>query len=331
MFGFLRLSGVSRVLVAQSSLVLSSRGSRGLTGGCQSELTVSVGEMVAQLEREFQAREVGEPDLSALYLVGQAMGCANPDGLRQRHWNQTLNETQLACVQRFRQCRLAHMPIQYILGEWDFRGLTLTVRPPVFIPRPETEQLIDLVTPLVLSAGESDRVLEIGCGSGAISLSLLHEIQGLSLTAVDQSRAACALTMENALNLGMDSRLSVRRGQIRPDGSLEHWAENQTYHVIVSNPPYVLRKDLLGLQREITLYEDLRALDGGRHGLDVILPILKFASNHLVQGGHICMEVDPCHPLILPEEMDKCPDINLRIKSVHPDLYGKERFIIFQK
>lgn len=78
-------------------------------------------------------------------------------------------------------------------------------------------------------------------------------------------------------------------------------------------------------------YEDLRALDGGSHGLDVILPILKFASHRLVDGGHIALEVDPCHPLILPDEIAKCPEINLKLKSVHTDLHDKDRFIIFEK
>lgn len=317
------VSGSTRILVASIGKRSNKRWKSGLA--------VSVGEMVGQLQRQFQEREVGEPDLSALYLVGQAVGCASPDRLRLKHWDQPLNETQIACVKRFRECRLAHMPIQYIVQEWDFRGLTLTLRPPVFIPRPETEQLIDLVQPLVLARGELVRVLEIGCGSGAISLALLHENPGLFITALDQSRTACALTFENAVNLGLDSRISVVTGQVQSDGLVDELVRNQTYHVIVSNPPYVLRKDLLGLQKEITLYEDLRALDGGSHGLDVILPILKFASHRLVDGGHIALEVDPCHPLILPDEIAKCPEINLKLKSVHTDLHDKDRFIIFEK
>lgn len=78
-----------------------------------------------------------------------------------------------AAVEQMVSRRARHEPVQYIVGGWDFRGLSLRLRPPVFIPRPETEQLVGLI---LASAGEESSFLEIGCGSGAISLSLLKEL-----------------------------------------------------------------------------------------------------------------------------------------------------------
>merc|ERR1712228_759979 len=139
--------------------------------------------------------------------------------------------------------RIDGIPLQYVIGEWDFRYLTLLMKSPVFIPRPETEQLVGFVvddvrsrlsglfppnSPSIFPPSTSPlHVLEIGCGSGAISLSLLHEIQTSfgknddgengktwEMTAIDVSVAAIDLTSKNAKKLKLDSDLRLRRASI---------------------------------------------------------------------------------------------------------------------
>ncbi|XP_073888411.1 MTRF1L release factor glutamine methyltransferase isoform X14 [Macaca fascicularis] len=96
------------------------------------------------------------------------------------------------------------MPVQYILGEWDFQGLSLRMVPPVFIPRPETEELVEWVLEEVaqrsyaVGSPGSPLILEVGCGSGAISLSLLSQLPQSRVIAVDKGEAAISLTHENA-------------------------------------------------------------------------------------------------------------------------------------
>eukprot|EP00095_Tigriopus_kingsejongensis_P001127 maker-scaffold1099_size62903-snap-gene-0.17 protein:Tk01127 transcript:maker-scaffold1099_size62903-snap-gene-0.17-mRNA-1 annotation:"methyltransferase family member 1" len=290
---------------------------------CVSHRYLSVSEAVTRLGRDLAAARVSEPEDSAVHLVGDLIGCSSPDQVRRDFGHVALDEAQLRRLDTYTNCRLAHMPVQYIIGHWDFRSLHLLQRPPVFIPRPETETLVDLVRP---GLKPSSRVLEIGCGSGALGLALLAEVPGLRLQALDQSRAACSLTRENALRLGLADRIEVLNVQI------ESWEEDGEYDVIVSNPPYVLRKDLMALPSDITLYEDLRALDGGSRGVDVILPILAFASRSLkAETGRVWLEVDPCHPLVLPEELEKRPEIQLQLESVHKDLFDKDRFMVFSK
>ena len=104
----------------------------------------------------------------------------------------------------------------------------------------------------------------------------------------------------------------------------------ETFDAIVSNPPYVLRKDLTALAPEITLYEDLRALDGGAEGLDVILDILRLAGRVLDPGGQVYLEVDPCHPYLLPPHL---PTLHhpFIISEVLKDFAGKERFLVLKK
>ncbi|KAG8271642.1 HemK methyltransferase member 1 [Homalodisca vitripennis] len=120
--------------------------------------------------------------------------------------NRELTEDQEKQIRTLCECRLARMPVQYIIKEWDFRDLQLTMSPPVFIPRPETEQLVDLV----LEAAPPDGLfLEIGCGSGAICLSLLKALPKARVVAVDQSKMACQLTSDNALRNDLTSNLQI--------------------------------------------------------------------------------------------------------------------------
>lgn len=95
------------------------------------------------------------------------------DELKKQKW--ILSDEQLKRFEELCECRLARMPVQYIIGEWDFREFTLTMRPPVFIPRPETEELVELVLQQI-DAKQPMRFLEIGCGSGAISIALLKSL-----------------------------------------------------------------------------------------------------------------------------------------------------------
>ena len=132
------------------------------------------------------------------------------------------------------------MPIQYLVGNWDFHGITLDIRPPVFIPRPETEQLVEEVLSRLPATPCS--LLEIGPGSGAICLSLLNARTDIRITAVERSIAAAELTKHNAEKLGLQDRLTVIQDRV------EKVQLEESFDAVVSNPPYVLRKDLAFLE-----------------------------------------------------------------------------------
>lgn len=91
-----------------------------------------------------------------------------------------LSSQQLSYFERLCECRIARMPIQYIIGEWDFRDLTLKMKPPVFIPRPETEELVELILQQ-FDSKNAMRFMEVGCGSGAICLALLKSLPKVRL------------------------------------------------------------------------------------------------------------------------------------------------------
>lgn len=284
---------------------------------------VSLSSALQKTRDKLESASIPEAEISSRFLISQVLGETSPNGYLN-HEDRLLETGELTELNRILSCRLARVPVQYIAGTWDFRQICLKVRPPVFIPRVETEQLVDIVLNN-LPTKDNVRILEIGPGSGNICLSLLTERDHVSVTALERSQVAADLTRENAKNLGLDSRLDVVELRVDDDTQIP-----EKFDLVVSNPPYILRKDLMNLEPEITLYEDLRALDGGAEGLDTILAILKVAGQVLPQGGEVFLEVDPCHSTILPDHLDTLP-VKFVLKQVYKDYRDKDRFICLSK
>lgn len=162
-----------------------------------------------------------------------------------------LTPAQREKFEKFCECKMARMPIQYIIGEWDFRDLTLLMQPPVFIPRPETEELVELILQQQIDLTKRVRFLEIGSGTGAITLSLLKALPNAFAEAADQSSMACLLTMKNAINLKLSDRIKVIQSKINDRLKCDDFKHK--YDFIVSNPPYVPSSDLVNLEPEIRL------------------------------------------------------------------------------
>lgn len=130
----------------------------------------------------FVESDISEPDESARHIMSAALSCSWAD--LDRLADTALSPDQLSDLERRCRCRLQRMPVQYIVGDWEFCDVTLTLRPPVFIPRPETEQLARLAADrLRRRADPAPRLLEVGCGSGAISVAALHWLKQVVLVA----------------------------------------------------------------------------------------------------------------------------------------------------
>lgn len=188
---------------------------------------------------------VPDPEVSCLHLMAAAMGVPHTAVRAARARKLTpgqLHRFEMA-VRRRREDRV---PLQYLVGDWDFRHLTLQLRPPVLIPRPETEVLVGLVL-AALHAGPA-RVLEVGCGSGAVCLSLAHEHARATVTALDISHAALDLTAENAARLGLAERLHL----VHSDAKMYALGRGAApFDAVVSNPPYVASADMATLPAEL--------------------------------------------------------------------------------
>ncbi|KAK7145049.1 hypothetical protein R3I94_011215 [Phoxinus phoxinus] len=325
-----RYSGVSK---HRSVVRLSSSAAEGAVAP-PANCRITVEQAVRLWAQHFTLHGISEPLLSSQYIISHVLGQKTLECVPRKRLRDTLTDREIERVWKLCSKRLTRMPVQYVIEEWDFRDLTLNMKRPVFIPRPETEELVSLVLEdLRLIQGESHRTdlrgLEVGCGSGAISLSLLRSIPQLRVFALDQSQTAVCLTMENANRLDLQDRLDVHHFDVIKDADAI-LRECDPVDFIVSNPPYLLSQDMKTLQTEILRFEDHAALDGGLDGLSVIRPILGLGSKLLTKGGRVYLEVAPCHPPVIQLLIEEMMPGLLYLET-HCDLSNRPRFCILQK
>jgi len=198
--------------------------------------------------------------------------------------------------------RIRGEPIQYILGKTEFMGLEFRVSEFVFIPRPETEVLVEAVLQYVTrsppgggrqghplaGAGKVTRlnILDIGTGSGCIAVSLAKFLSDENITATDISQEALEVAEYNAKLNNLAKRIRFIQGDLFSQYAIR----NTQYDIIISNPPYIPTADIQDLQLEIK-YEPAVALDGGKYGLDFYRNIVTYAPNYLKVGGFLIMEM----------------------------------------
>jgi len=305
-----------------------------------------------------QLREAGvpEPELSASHLVASAAAAAEDlrwQDVRQRD-DRELSREEETRLNGLVLARLCRVPVQYAVGDWDFRSLTVATRPPVFVPRPETEQLVSLALEYITDM-KAARVLDVGTGTGAVALALLKEgHRDIRVDAVDTSAAAVALTAENAANVlteGARARFRVALCKLNADGTFDagqgDWTgpsgddgcDKVAYDMVVSNPPYIPRRDLSRLPPEVSLYEDPRALDGGSDGLDCVRALLRYCSSRnsdsgsggLRPGGVLLLELDPRHRHLLPRLLRHSDQHTFEGLRFSKDYSGKTRFAMLVK
>ncbi|XP_048346781.1 MTRF1L release factor glutamine methyltransferase isoform X2 [Sphaerodactylus townsendi] len=260
---------------------------------CSKNDLVTAADLVSYWQDVFEANNIPEAQASSEYIVSHVLGAKTFHSLSASSISTPLSAGQREQVQQLCTKRLQRMPVQYILGEWDFLDLTLKMKPPVFIPRPETEELVSLVVDneyrkILPSACLKNIqqppdpfgpvILEIGCGSGAIVLSLLRKLPQSRAIAIDKLEAAVKLTKENAES-----------------------------------------------------HEDLGALDGGHDGLNIIKEILNLTPYILKDFGSVFLEVDPRHPEMVKNWLHCHPDLFLFVSATHKDFCGKPRFLHIKK
>jgi len=180
--------------------------------------------------------------------------------------------------------RLAGLPLPYLTGKKEFWSLDINVSPAVLIPRPDTEVLVEKV--LELSSRNGGLILDVGTGSGNIAVALAKEMPKSKIYAVDLSLKALKIARLNALRHGTNNIVFERSDLFSAfrGGSLK-------FDFIVSNPPYVSRKDWETLPGEIRDYEPRKALLAGDSGLEVIERLIKRSRGYLKEGGYLVLEI----------------------------------------
>ena len=210
-------------------------------------------------------------------------------------------------------------PLQYVLGEWDFRTLTLSCDRRALIPRPETEELVTRVLKHLSGCADVPFVVDVGTGTGAIVLSLAAEFKGKAvLLGTDVSEDAIGLARENAKRCGLADKVKFAVA----DG-LDDFDEPQSVDVIVSNPPYVTTADWNALDPRVRDFEPRIALDGGAEGLDFYDRYLGDAVNLLKPGGAVFFEIGESQGLALRELMEAYGFADIKIDR---DFAGHDRY-----
>ena len=261
----------------------------------------------------FKSKDIETARLDAELLIAHALGLSRIALYLDHH--RPLNPAELKAIRALVQRRGKLEPIHYILGQRDFWTLTLTVDPRVLIPRPDTERLVEAVLSQIDTNTET--ILDLCTGSGAIALVLASEHPDLKLTATDISEGAITLARENC------SRLELSNVCFQTADLFE--GVIGTFDIIVSNPPYIASKDCKELMADVKDYEPLLALDGGEDGLDFYRKIVEQAPLFLAENGHLLLEIG-CDQAQALEHLIQ-HNSALDWVGCHQDMAGKDRVV----
>lgn len=242
----------------------------------------TIGRILKWTEQYFKQKNIESPRLDAEVLLSHILG-------RERiylyvHFDEPLEPTELARYREAIKQRVQRVPVAYIIGEKEFMGLTFKVTADTLVPRPDTEILVQAAVERLRARGEAPRFADIGTGSGAICLSVLHFLPKAQADTVDISPAARAIAEENAAALEVADRVTFHTGDLLAPLA-------GSYDAILSNPPYIPDDDIAALAPEVRLKEPHTALAGGKDGLDFYRRLTADAPALLKDGGFLALEV----------------------------------------
>lgn len=237
--------------------------------------------VLAEAVKRLKESGVIEPRLEAASLLAFALGRDRTFLFAHPEYQLTRDENR-----RFASIlgrRADREPFQYIVGKQEFYGFDFRLSPDVLIPRPETGILVENAIKL-LDSIDCPRFLEIGVGSGCISISVLKNVASAAAVGVDISERSLAVAKNNAQLHGVADRLNLSISDIYDS------VERESFDAILSNPPYIPAADLAALQPEVRNFEPSAALTDGGDGLSIIREIVREAPERLTRGGYLIIE-----------------------------------------
>ena len=227
------------------------------------------------------------------------------------------------CIARI----MAGEPLAYVLGQWDFYGMTLQVEPTVLIPRDDTCAVTELAIKQALFLAQSPRILDLCTGSGCIGLAVAHRVKDARITLADISKDALAIAKKNIAQQKLSGRVSA----VVSDALQEPAAFLGKFDMIISNPPYITTQEMKELPDSVKNYEPHLALHGGDDGLEFYRNIAANYKNALKPGGYLCFEFgmgqgdDVCRILEMNgyTVLERSRDYNARERAVIAQ-YGRK-------
>jgi release factor glutamine methyltransferase len=276
--------------------------------------TVPLLEVLRGTERYLSDRGVENARLNAEHLLAHALGLKRMELYLQ--FDRPLTESERAPLRDLVKRRGAREPLQHVLGTAEFHGRTFACDKRALVPRPETEQLVELALE-VAKDKPAATILDIGTGSGVIALTIALELPSATLHATDLSPDALALAAENAARHALTDRIVFHQADLLPP-------DDARFDLIIANLPYIPAEEIASLSPEVR-HDPASALDGGADGLDLIRRLIETAPDRLAPGGALLLEIglgqaDAVNTLLSAR---KFRDI-----SVRPDYQNIPRFAV---
>lgn len=265
----------------------------------------------------FESKGIETPRLDAELLLAHILKCNRLDLYLM--FDRPMTSDTLDALRPLVVRRGKREPLQYLLGEVPFCGLSLKVDARALIPRAETEEFPSLL--LEHYKLNPKRILDLGTGTGALALALANKCKEVSVYAVDRSAEALALARENAQRNNLKDNITFIEGS---------WFDpvSGTFDLIVSNPPYLTQKEWEAAMPEVKNYDPYEALVAPGEGLADLMHILEQAYSFLNAAGCIALETGPTHHERLKEQADV---LGYARADSHKDLNQRERFFLAWK
>jgi release factor glutamine methyltransferase len=267
----------------------------------------------------FKQNGIATPRLDAEVLLAHVLGVERI--ALYTHFDQPLSEKERAQYRASIKRRINGEPVSYIRNKKEFWARSLYVDSRVLIPRPETETVVDTVKTRIgeTSFTPNPKILDMGCGSGAIALALSSFLRG-NFYLIDIDYDALAVAKINCETYASDALYFLACSHL-----FSALRREPFFDIIVSNPPYVAREDLEQLPDGIRNFEPFRALDGGERGLEILRELTAQVPAYLKEGGLFATEIAPDQDEAVASFMEKTG--SYRDIQVTPDLAGHPRVV----
>jgi release factor glutamine methyltransferase len=227
-----------------------------------------------------QKNGVESPRLNAEHLLAHVLGKKRLDLYME--FDRPLSDAERAPLRDLIRERGTGKPLQHLMGTAEFFGRSFLCDARALVPRPETEQLVELCLDL-LKGKTAPRILDVGTGSGIIAITLSLELPGAQVTATDLLPPALSLARENIARHNLAERLASHEADLWPK-------EGAPFDLIVANLPYINSDEIPGLSREVR-HDPATALDGGAEGLDIVDRLISEAHTHIAPSGIVALEI----------------------------------------
>ncbi len=274
----------------------------------------------------FEKKGIPDARLDAEYIISHGLQMKSRMDI-YLNFEKPLTEAELDVLRQMVARRANREPLQHIVGDTSFRGFIIKCDPRALIPRPETESLVDMAKE-ALKDVKNPFIVEVGTGTGAISIACAKEIAGAKVLATDISEDALSLARENAASNGLGENSEGAKLAFAKGDLLDAVTDTAKIDCLIANLPYIPDGEKGKLQPEVDKFDPALALFGGPDGLTLVRKLLQQTEGKLSAGAPILLEIGSEQAEVLKNEAANYPW--LEFSGIHKDFCGNVRFISYK-